>query len=55
MTPPPDLAKCANCDCWFAEAAPEEVFQHATRQCSREKADPSPFTDPSPRCNPFSN
>jgi hypothetical protein len=53
MTLPPDLAKCANCDCWFAAAAPDEVFHHATRQCRREKADPAPFTDPSPPRNPF--
>jgi hypothetical protein len=54
MTPPPDLAKCVNCDCWFAAAAPDEVFRHATGQCRREEADPSPFTDPSPGRNPIS-
>ncbi|HEX6086494.1 MAG TPA: hypothetical protein VF266_18340 [Thermoanaerobaculia bacterium] len=36
MTPPADLAKCANCDCWFAAAATEEVFHHATKRCRKE-------------------
>ena len=50
MTPPPDLAKCANCDCWFAAAATEEVFHHATKRCRSEKSAPA-FTDSSPRRN----
>lgn len=55
MTPPPELVECANCDCWFAAAAPDEVFHHATKRCSRhDKAEPAPFTDPSPPRNPFS-
>lgn len=33
MTPPPELAKCSNCDCWFTVAATDEVFHHATRRC----------------------
>jgi hypothetical protein len=37
---PPDLAKCANCDCWFAAAATDEVFHHATKRCRREQAHP---------------
>jgi hypothetical protein len=36
MTPPPDLAKCANCNCWFAVAATDEVFHHATKRCRSE-------------------
>lgn len=36
MTPPPDLVECANCDCWFAAAATDEVFHHATKRCRRE-------------------
>lgn len=51
MTPPADLAKCANCDCWFAAAATEEVFHHATKRCRSEKAAAPPFTDSSPRGN----
>lgn len=38
MTPPPDLVECANCDCWFAAAATDEVFHHATKRCRREIA-----------------
>ena len=38
MTPPPDLAKCANCDCWYAAAATDEVFHHATKRCRSEAA-----------------
>ena len=38
MTPPPDLVECANCDCWFAAAATDEVFHHATQRCRREAA-----------------
>jgi hypothetical protein len=53
MTPPPDLAKCANCDCWFAVAATDEVFHHATKRCRSQKPDVAPFTDPSPRRNAF--
>jgi hypothetical protein len=47
MTPPADLAKCSNCDCWFAAAATEEIFHHATKRCRNEKAASSPFTDSS--------
>ena len=47
MTPPPDLAKCANCDCWFAVAATDEVFHHATKRCRSEKTAAPPFTDSS--------
>jgi len=36
MTPPPDLVECANCDCWFAAAATDEVFHHASKRCRRE-------------------
>lgn len=53
MTPPPDLAKCVNCDCWFAAAATDEVFHHATQGCRRKDDGPAPFTDPSPHGNPF--
>ena len=54
MTPPPELAKCANCDCWFAAAATDEVFHHATQRCrTREKRDAAAFTDSSPRRNPL--
>ena len=53
MTPPTELVECANCDCLFAAAAPDEVFHHATARCRREKAEPAPFTDPSPPRNPF--
>jgi hypothetical protein len=49
MTPPPDLAKCANCDCWFAAAATDEVFHHATRRCCDKRDTASAFTDSSPR------
>jgi hypothetical protein len=52
MTPPPELAKCANCDCWFAAAATDEVFLHATQRCRSPKTDAAgPFTDSSPRRN----
>ena len=52
MTPPPDLAKCANCDCWFAAAATDEVFHHATKRCRAAKQESAaPFTDSSPRRN----
>lgn len=51
MTPPPEIAKCANCDCWFAVAATDEVFHHATKRCNREKGDAPAFTDSSPRRN----
>jgi hypothetical protein len=54
MTPPPDLVECANCDCWFAAAATDEVFHHATQRCCREKREPMSFTDPSPPRNAFS-
>ncbi len=37
MTPPPDLAKCTNCDGWFAAAATDEVFHHATSRCCRRE------------------
>jgi hypothetical protein len=54
MTPPPELVECANCDCFFAAAAPDEVFHHATKRCSRhDKAEAGAFTDPSPPRNPF--
>ena len=53
MTPPPDLVECANCDCWFAAAAVDEVFHHATARCRRERAEAVPFTDPSPPRNAF--
>lgn len=36
MVPPPDLVECCNCDCWFAAAATDEVFHHATARCRRE-------------------
>jgi hypothetical protein len=39
MTPPSDLAKCAHCNCWFAAAADDEVFHHATQRCRREEPD----------------
>jgi len=51
MTPPSDLAKCANCDTWFAAAATDEVFHHATRRCCSDKPEPAAFTDSSPRRN----
>jgi hypothetical protein len=55
MTPPPELVECANCDCWFAAAATDEVFHHGTGRCRRrEQAEPAPFTDPSPPRNAFS-
>lgn len=38
MTPPSDLAKCSNCDCWFAAAATDEVFHHASARCCRDAA-----------------
>jgi uncharacterized protein YktB (UPF0637 family) len=41
MTVPPDLARCAHCECWFAAAAGDEVFFHATRGC-RRIAPPAP-------------
>ncbi|HYC92929.1 MAG TPA: hypothetical protein VEO54_27235 [Thermoanaerobaculia bacterium] len=44
---PPDLAKCANCDCWFAVAATDEVFHHATKRCRKDVATGfSPSADP---------
>lgn len=56
MTPPSDLAKCANCDCWFAAAATDEVFHHATQRCRVTKNEPAtPFTDSSPRRNHAAN
>ena len=39
MTPPSDLAKCAHCDSWFAAAADDEVFRHATQQCRLDEPD----------------
>jgi hypothetical protein len=35
MTAPPELARCAHCECWFAAAATDELFFHATRGCRR--------------------
>jgi len=35
MTASPELARCTHCECWFAAAATDEVFFHATRGCRR--------------------
>ncbi|HET8797259.1 MAG TPA: hypothetical protein VFO89_06220 [Thermoanaerobaculia bacterium] len=35
MTVSPELARCTYCECWFAAAAADEVFFHATRGCRR--------------------
>jgi hypothetical protein len=42
MTAPPDLVECGNCKRWFAAAAPDEVFYHATCACRREEAAGTP-------------
>jgi hypothetical protein len=36
MTPATDLARCINCDSWFAGSSVDEIFYHATSRCSRD-------------------
>ena len=48
MTPPPDLAKCANCNSWFAACATDEVFHHATKRCQSHNASRAAARDLAP-------
>lgn len=53
MTPPSELDRCSNCNCWFTAATQDEVFYHATAGCCRERR-ASAFTEGSPSRNVLS-